>query len=310
MQKFSVLSTQQLKWFYLIILALMWGSSFILIKKGLVGLTPIQVGAFRVAVTATILIIVGFRSLKNIPKSAWKWLAVSGIIGTLLPSFLFAYAETEIDSAVASILNSTVPLLALLVGVFFFKAGFIKAQFFGVLIGLIGCVVLILIGANINPGQNYWYATLPIIASLMYAFNANVIKTYLQHLSALGIAAGSFLLLLFPAVIILAFTGFFDVKYLQQPQTQMSLLYVALLALIGTALAKIIFNRLIQLSNPVFSTSVTYLIPVVALIWGVLDGEAFNLWQLAAGGIILLGVYLSNTKRRKKHSLSKSKVNS
>ena len=294
------MSVQQIKWVYLVALALMWGTSFILIKKGLVGLTPVQVGAFRVVVTAFVLIIFGYKRLKTIPKTAWKWLFISGLIGTLLPSILFAYAETEIDSAVASILNSTVPLLALLVGVFFFKAGFIKAQFFGVMIGLIGCVVLILIGANINPNQNYWYATLPVIASLMYAFNANVIKTYLQHLSALGIAAGSFLLLLFPALVILGFTGFFDIKYLQQSETQTSLLYVALLALIGTALAKIIFNRLIQLSNPVFSTSVTYLIPVVALFWGVLDGEAFNLWQLAASGIILLGVYLSNTKRRKK----------
>ena len=304
MQKNFALSAQRLKWLYLIALALMWGTSFILIKKGLVGLTPIQVGAFRVVVTAVILIIVGYKRLKNISKTAWKWLFISGLIGTLFPSILFAYAETEIDSAVASILNSTVPLLALLVGVFFFKTGFIKAQFFGVLIGLMGCVVLILIGANINPNQNYWYATLPVIASLMYAFNANIIKTYLQHLTALGIAAGSFLLLLLPAIVILAFTGFFDEKYLQQTETQTSLLYVALLALIGTALAKIIFNRLIQLSDPVFSTSVTYLIPVVALFWGVLDGEAFNLWQLAAGGIILLGVYLSNTKRRTKRSIS------
>lgn len=293
------MSAHHLKWLYLIILALMWGSSFILIKKGLEGLTPIQVGSFRVLVTSIILIIVGYKRLKTIPKSAWKWLGVSGLIGTLFPSILFAYAETEIDSAVASILNSTVPLLALLVGVFFFKSMFVKSQFLGVVIGLIGSLVLILIGANINPNQNYWYATLPVFASLMYAFNANIIKTYLQHLSALGIASASFLLLLFPSIIILAFTGFFDLNYISQPETQTALLYVALLALLGTAAAKIIFNRLIQLSNPVFSTSVTYLIPIIALFWGTLDGEAFNLWQLLAGGIILLGVYLSNTKRRK-----------
>jgi len=277
----------------------MWGSSFILIKKGLEGLTPVQVGAFRVLVTAIILIIVGFKRLKVIPKSAWKWLGVSGLIGTLFPSILFAYAETEIDSAIASILNSTVPLLALLVGVFYFKSQFIKSQFLGVIIGLIGSLVLILISANINSNQNYWYATLPVIASLMYAFNANIIKTYLQHLSALGIASASFLILLLPAVIILYFTGFFDAEYLAKDNTQTALMYVVILALFGTAAAKIIFNRLIQLSNPVFSTSVTYLIPIVALFWGILDGEEFNFWQLLAGGIILLGVYLSNNKRRK-----------
>lgn len=278
----------------------MWGSSFILIKKGLVGLSPIQVGSFRVSVTSVILIIAGYKRLKNIPKSAWKWLAISGLIGTLLPSFLFAYAETEIDSAVASILNSTVPLLALIVGVVFYKSNLVKSQLLGVSIGLVGSIVLILIGANFNPNQNYWYATLPIIASLMYAFNANIIKTYLQHLSALGIAAGSFLIMIIPAVIILAFTGFFDREFLMQAETQTSMLYVGLLALIGTALAKIIFNRLIQLSDPVFSTSVTYLIPIVALFWGILDGESFSLWQLLAGGIILLGVYLSNLKKKTK----------
>jgi len=292
------LSAHQLKWLYLFILALMWGSSFILIKKGLVGLSPIQVGAFRVAVTAVILIIFGYKRFKTIPKSAWKWLAVSGLIGTLFPSFLFAYAETEIDSAVASILNSTVPLLALIVGVVVFKSRLVKAQLLGVSIGLMGSVVLILIGANFNPDQNYWFASLPVIASLMYAFNANIIKTYLQHLSALGIAAGSFLIMIIPAVIILAFTGFFDADFLMQPDTQTSMLYVGLLALLGTALAKIIFNRLIQLSDPVFSTSVTYLIPVVALFWGILDGESFSFWQLLAGGIILLGVYLSNLKKK------------
>jgi drug/metabolite transporter (DMT)-like permease len=283
----------------------MWGSSFILIKKGLEGLSPIQVGAFRVTVTAVILIVFGFKKLKKIPNKAWKWLGVSGLIGTLLPSFLFAYAETEIDSAVASILNSTVPLLALLVGVFFFKSKFIKSQFFGVMIGLLGCVVLILIGANTNPNQNYWYAVLPVIASLMYAFNANVIKSYLQHISALGIAAGSFVLLIVPAIVILIFTGFFNTEFLSQPETQTSMLYVSLLAVLGTALAKIIFNRLIQLSNPVFSTSVTYLIPIVALFWGIIDGESFSLWQLIAGGIILFGVYISNLKGLKKEKLKK-----
>jgi drug/metabolite transporter (DMT)-like permease len=283
----------------------MWGSSFILIKKGLEGLSPIQVGAFRVTVTAVILIAFGFKKLKKIPKNAWKWLGVSGLIGTLLPSFLFAYAETEIDSAVASILNSTVPLLALIVGVYFFKSKFIKSQFFGVLIGLVGCVVLILIGANTNPNQNYWYAILPVVASLMYAFNANVIKSYLQHLSALGIAAGSFLVLIIPALAILILSGFFNVEFLSEPKTQSSMLFVGLLAILGTALAKIIFNRLIQLSDPVFSTSVTYLIPIVALFWGILDGESFSLWQIVAGGIILFGVYISNLKGTKKEKIKK-----
>jgi drug/metabolite transporter (DMT)-like permease len=282
-----------------LVLALLWGSSFILIKKGLVGLSPLQVGTFRVFLGGAILVAMGFKTLKKINKSAWKWLALSGCIGTFFPSILFAYAETEIDSAVASILNSTVPLLALIIGVVFYKSVFQRAQFIGTLIGLLGCVILIMVGANINTNQNYWYASLPIIASLMYAFNANVIKTHLQNVPALAIAAGSFLILILPAAAVLLFSGFFNMEYLSQPKVQTSMLYLVVLAIMGTVIAKIIFNKLIQISNPVFSTSVTYFIPLVALFWGFLDGEQLNLWQLFAGSIILFGVYVSNKRRYK-----------
>ncbi len=281
-------------------LSLLWGSSFILIKKGLEGLTPIQLGAVRVLFTGLFLTAIGFKKVKQISKTQWWWIALSGFIGTLFPSILFAYAETEIDSAIASILNSTVPLLAFIVGIFCFGAVFNKQQFWGVLVGLLGSFLLIIAGASLNPGQNYWYAILPVIASLMYAFNANVIKTYLQNISALGIATGSFIVLIPFALGLLLATDFFDPQNLQRPALQESLSYILVLALLGTALAKIIFNRLIQLSNPVFSTSVTYLIPVVALFWGVIDGESFSLLQLAAGGVILVGVYLSNRKKKAK----------
>lgn len=293
------MTDQQRKWVYLIILAILWGSSFILIKKGLEGLSALQVGTVRVVIGGTVLVIIGFKKLKNIRKSSWKWLALSGFIGTFFPSILFAYAETEIDSAIASILNSTVPLLALIIGVVFYKSKFKKAQFIGTVIGLIGCILLILVGANINSNQNYWFAILPVIASLMYAFNANIIKTYLQQESALGIAAGSFLILILPAVVVLFVTGFFDYTYLSRPEAQSSLIYLAALAIFGTVIAKILFNRLIQISNPVFSTSVTYLIPIVALFWGVLDGESFSFWQLLTGAFILVGVYISNLNKRK-----------
>ncbi|SDH04966.1 DMT family transporter [Psychroflexus sediminis] len=294
------MNANTLKWVFLFSLALLWGSSFILIKKGLVGLSPLQLTCLRVLITGIFLGLIGFKKIKQIWKWQWKWIAVSGFIGTMFPTLLFSYAETEIDSAIASILNSTVPLLALVTGILFFSNRFIKKQFIGVVIGLIGSVLLILAGASLNPNQNYWFAVLPVIASLMYAFNANIIKSYLEKISALGIATGSFLVLIPFALGTLAFTGFFNAEFLARDAVQTSLLYVTVLALFGTALAKIIFNRLIQLSNPVFSTSVTYLIPVVALFWGYLDGEEFNLFQLAAGGVILLGVYISNRKKKEK----------
>jgi drug/metabolite transporter (DMT)-like permease len=294
------LNSNQLKWLFLFSLAFLWGSSFILIKKGLDGFSPLQLTALRILITGVFLGIIGFKKIKQIQKSQWKWIVISGFIGTMFPTFLFSYAETEIDSAIASILNSTVPLLALITGVLFFSRQFFKKQFIGVVIGLLGSVLLILAGASLNPNQNYWFAVLPVIASLMYAFNANILKTYLEDISALGIATGSFVVLTPIALGILAFTGFFNLEFLAQETVQVSLGYIAVLALLGTALAKIIFNRLIQLSNPVFSTSVTYIIPIVALFWGFLDGEQFNLFQLAAGGVILLGVYISNRKKKVK----------
>ena len=151
-----------LKWIYLVVLSIIWGSSFILIKKGLVGLTPIQLGALRILFTAFFLVLIGWKSLRTIKKAEWKWIIISGVLGTGLPVFLFAYAETEIDSAIAAILNSRVPLLTLLLGLTLFGATFLKRQLAGVLVGLSGATALILIGASINPSQNYWYALLVI----------------------------------------------------------------------------------------------------------------------------------------------------
>ena len=148
------------KWIYLTILSLIWGSSFILIKKGLIGLTPLQLGALRIIVSGIFIFIFGFHTLNNISQKQWKWLIISGFLGTFFPVFLFAFAETEIDSAVASILNSLTPLNTILIGFSIFKIASSKRQIIGVIIGFIGTALLILKGADLNPGQNYLYAGL------------------------------------------------------------------------------------------------------------------------------------------------------
>ncbi|WP_121665868.1 DMT family transporter [Mesonia aquimarina] len=289
----------QLKWVYLVCLALVWGSSFILIKKGLVGLTPIQLGALRTFLAGLFLISIGSRSVRKVKKHQWKWVAISGCLGSFFPAFLFAFAETQIDSAIVSILNSTVPILALIVGMLFFKISSNSNQALGVIVGLIGSVGLILAGASINENQNYWFALLPLAATTMYAFNVHIIKRYLQEIPVLGLTTGSFIVLLIPSLIVLYLSGFFDWDYLQQDATQISIGFIAILAVVGTGIAKILFNRMVQISTPVFSTSVTYLIPVVALSWGILDGELFNWLQALSGLVILLGVYFANKKKRK-----------
>ena len=285
------------KWIFLFLLALIWGSSFILIKKGLVGFTPLQLGSLRIIITALLLFLAGFKSLKNLPKNTLKWIVISGFLGTFFPAFLFAYAETEIDSAIASILNSIVPINTIIFGFLAFKMYSSKRQILGVLIGFAGAFLLITNGASINPNQNYWYAFLVIIATVMYAFSINIIKRHLQNVSPIAIAVGNFAVIIIPAFIVLLFSGFFTSQVIEGPDFTMSLFYIFLLSLFGTAIAKVLFNNLVQISTPIFASSVTYMMPIIAVSWGLLDGESFGFWQGIATVIILLGVYLANSKR-------------
>lgn len=290
------MNLQSLKWLYLVILSVIWGSSFILIKKSLIGLTPYQLGSLRIIITGLILLIFGYSSLKSIKRDKWNWIIISGFLGSFFPSFFFAIAETEIDSAIASILNSLVPLNTILLGLAVFKITSTRRQVIGVIIGFIGTSILILKGAELNPNQNYWYAGFVIASTLMYAANVNIIKKHLQEIKPLTIAAGNFLPILIPALIILGATGFFSEFDINREELKWSLFYVAILSIFGTALAKVLFNSLVQISTPVFASSVTYLMPIIALIWGILDGESFSFLQALATLIILLGVYLANRK--------------
>jgi len=288
---------EKLKWVYLVVLSIVWGSSFILIKKGLVGLSAIEVGSFRIIFAAVFLILIGFRSIMKIKKGQWKWMLLIGFLGNFFPVYLFSFAETEIDSAVASILNAATPLMTLIFGAIFFKAAFNQNKILGVVIGLLGTAGLILSGASINPDQNYLYSLLVIIAASCYAMNVNILKTYMSSVSPLGIAAGSFTVLLLPSLVILYFSGFFE-KNISEIVIQHSIGYVAILGVIGTGVAMIIFNKLVQISDPVFTTSVTYTIPVVALGWGILDGEVFSAWQFLSAFVILIGVFIVNRSKK------------
>jgi drug/metabolite transporter (DMT)-like permease len=288
------MNNQQQKWFYLIILSIVWGSSFILMKKALLGITPIQLGALRMIFTAIFLLSVAFSSIKKIKKRHWKYIIYTALAGTFIPGFLFAFAITTIDSSIVSILNSFTPFNTLILGSIFFGFAFKKAQLYGVLIGLVGTSVLILKGVDLHPDQNYWYALLIIIASVGYAFNANMLKKYLSDLDALAITTGNFLLLIIPATIVLCCTDFFETFDSGNEVLMHSLGYLVVLSVLGTGIAKTIYNKLVHISDPVFSSSVTYLIPLVAIFWGVLDGEKLSLIQVFSGAIILIGVYLVN----------------
>ena len=288
------------KWFYLITLSIIWGSSFILIKKALVGLEASQLGSLRIIFSSIFIFLIAWRNIFTIKKIEWKWITISAFLGSFFPAFLFAFAEKEIDSSVASIINSIVPLNTLILGMIIFKIESTKRQIIGVLIGFFGTYLLISSGLKLNPNQNYNYAGLVILCSFLYALNVNIIKKYLQHLSALTITVGHFTAIIFPAILVFLFSDF-EFSSLEKSEVKTSIFYVFILALFGTALAKIIFNKLIKISSPVFASSVTYSMLIVSIFWGIVDGEKFSIYQLIATLIIVFGVILTNKKSKIKN---------
>ncbi|WP_370424626.1 DMT family transporter [Tenacibaculum dicentrarchi] len=287
------MNSKQVKWLYLIVLALVWGSSFILMKKALIRVTPIQLGALRILITAIFLLLIGFKSLKKIQKKHQIYILYTAFLGTFFPVFMYAFAVKGIDSAITAILSSLTPFNTFILGALIFGFAFNKKQFIGILVGLIGTLILILKGAELNPNQNYWYAILVVFSSIGYAFNVNIIKKSLSDLDALAITTGNFLVLIIPASLVLFFSDFFTLFELNDQMTT-TFGYITILAILGTGIAKILYNKMVHLTTPIFASSVTYLIPIVAVAWGLADDEKLSLVQLLAGGIILFGVWLVN----------------
>ena len=289
------------KWSLLIGLSIIWGSSYILNKYALTGLSYTQIGILRLLISAVFLWIIGFNSLKNIPLNKWKYIIYIALLGSFFQAFLYPLAMSGsngtdgIDSSVASILNSLTPLNTLVVGFLFYQFAYKKIQLLGVFIGLLGALLLILHGTQFRPDQNYFYAIYIILSSIGIAFNVNILKKYLTDIPALSITTGVFTVLVIPSIITLFYTGFLNHITWDEP-TQKAIGYIVVLAVFGTGVAQIMYNRLAQMGSPVFTASVSYMIPIVAIFWGLVDGEKFSLVQVFAAVLILLGVYLVNRK--------------
>ena len=287
---------KNLKWIYLLILSFVWGSSYILIKKALIGLSPLQVGSLRTIISTVLLLAIGYSSLKSIPRDKWKWILITGLV-SFIPPFLFAYAQTEIDSALAAILNSLTPLATLLIGVGFYRFKIDSKQISGVIIGLIGSVLLMYQGSVINPDQNLLYVFFIIFASVLYAVQVNLLKVHLQDVSAVAITVGNFIFIFPLAVVIFLMSDYKQID-INDEDVKVALFCLLILSIIGSVFAKILFNKFVQIASPVFASSVTYTLPIVALFWGLIDGEVFTLNQFFATVIILIGVYLANKKSK------------
>ncbi len=275
------------------ILALTWGSSFILIKKALISYDPVQVACLRLSITALALGPVMWRRNREVEWKKWPLFLAVGLLGTGIPAFLFSFAQQKVSSSVAGMLNTLTPLFTLVLGIAFFHARVIWAKVAGVLLGLSGAAVLILLGQKGDLSGSISYSMLIVLATVCYGANLNVVATFFNNINSLTLSAVSFTFVGVPALaFLLAGTDFMS-KLSTDPQALVGLGYVAILSLGGTVMASILFFRLVQKTSAVFSSTVAYLMPVVALGWGVLDGEALSIFHLIGILLIMGGVYLS-----------------
>jgi drug/metabolite transporter (DMT)-like permease len=285
-----------LAWVLLSLLALVWGSSFILIKRSLVVFPPEQVGAGRLVFA--LLFFTPFLaqqsrqgSIRLAVRHRWVALLASGIIGFVIPAFLFAEAGAHLNSSLAGALNSLSPLFTLILGGVFFGQSLKLKQVTGILLGLTGSLLLVFF-SNTGSFELNGYALLVVVATVCYGLNTNLIGRYLSHLPALVSTAWLFAIAGPIALLTLIPTDFLE--RVMAAQNNWSLAALATLGVLGSGMMSIFFNRVMQLSSPLFAASVTYLIPMVALMWGLLDGETIYPVQFVGMAVCLLGIWLVN----------------
>ena len=279
-------------------LSLIWGTSYILIKWGLEVFTPVQVAQLRLGISALALAPLAARHLRRIRLGQLPLLIAVGLTGTAIPSFLFPLAQTHLSSSLTGMLSGLTPLCTFLVAWLIFRNEPQRRQLIGIVLGLAGAVLL----AYVAPGAGgqttrFAYAGFVLLACLCYGFSGNLVGQYFRELSSLTITVVSFFLVGLPALVYaLAFGGVVQTVVAGGGAGAEALAYVAFLAIGSTVTASVIFFRLVQRTGPVFASTVSYLIPIVALGWGLVDDERLAGWQIPAIALVLVGVFLSKRK--------------
>ncbi len=275
----------------MILLAFIWGSSFILMKRGLDVFSYEQVADLRMGLAWLSLLPFVWSQLKKTPTHFWIPLAVVGLFGNGIPAFLFTKAQTQLDSSLTGILNALVPLFTLLIAVFIFKTKVKGYNILGILIGLAGAIWLV--SGDGVVIENAHYAWFVVVATICYAISLNTIKNYLDKMNPIHITGLAFFFAGPPTLIHLFCTDFLEIMN-KQEKAWNALGYIFILAVVGTSLAVAIFNKLVARTTAIFASSVTYLIPIFAIMWGVIDGEKIALQQIFGTAIIFAGIYLVN----------------
>ncbi|MFM9946246.1 MAG: DMT family transporter [Bacteroidia bacterium] len=278
-----------LAWFLLIVLSVIWGSSFILMHEGLKAYSSTQLAAYRICIAGILFLPFGIANLFKVEKSDIKWFALSGLMGNFIPAFCFAYAQTYLQSSTAGALNALTPFFTLIAGIFLFSKIFNKYKIIGIVIGLIGALTLIIAKPGGGIETNYEYGIIIIISTLFYGTNVNVIESKLSKYSPMYIASIPLSLIFIPGLICLILFNFPFSSALSSPYIK-STLSISALGLLGTGLSLVLFNRLIQITNGLFASTVTYMMPVVSTLWGLYYHESIGLIQIMALCLILLGI--------------------
>jgi drug/metabolite transporter (DMT)-like permease len=285
-----------LSWFLLIVLSLVWGSSFILMKQGLKAFSSDEVAALRISIAFVFLSPLLFLYYKKIDlKASWKGLILMGFFGNFIPAFLFTKAETQISSSLTGMLNALTPLFTILVGVIVYRTTILRFQVVGVIVGLLGAFMLLSFGESSEESKNLSYSMLVVLATLCYAISLNGIKKYLAGINSVIASVWAFTFI-GPLALIYLFGKTDFLEHFNSEAGPAAFGYTCILAVAGTALSVIAFNTLIKQAGTVFASSCTYLIPVVAIGWGLYDGETVTAFQLISIGIIIGGLWLLNKK--------------
>jgi drug/metabolite transporter (DMT)-like permease len=287
-------------WILLMLLACIWGSSFMLMKKGMyaqdnrVIFSAAQVGTLRMLLASLVLIPLSIINLRKVKSSIdLFFFSIVGFLGSFIPAFLFTFAETTISSGYAGMMNSFTPIFTLLVGFLFFNQQLKARQFFGATIGSIGIICLLISGKNVVIEADWSHLCAILLATLLYGISLNTIKHKLQGYTSSEITSISFGLLLIPSFISFIFFNTEQV-FLTNPHALSGLSFIAILAIVGTAFATFIFNRIIRFSSALFASSVTYFIPIVAIFIGLYFNEEVSVFQVLSMTVILIGVLIAN----------------
>jgi drug/metabolite transporter (DMT)-like permease len=276
-------------------LSVIWGSSFIMMKEGLLFLDAFQVASLRIIFSGIVLLPWAIKHFKSIPINKLGIIFMSGVLGSLLPAYLFCVAEMGIDGALAGTLNSLTPIFVIITGALFFSSKTSTNKVLGILTAFTGSILLLISKGHMHESQNLIYISYVVLATIFYGFNVNMVYRHLKDIGSLQIAAVALTLNAIPALIVLYFTGYFSLP-LTDGKILYSTFHAALLGILGTAIASVIFYKLVKSAGAVFASMVTYGIPIIANIWGIIYGEQVGWIQFACLMLILLGVYIANRK--------------